>query len=337
MRVRLLVLTCLLSLVPALPAQELREVATFKGQKFRVDRMAVSPDGKLVAAGGGDHRGGELKLWDAATGAEVAALPGYADTLFALAFSPDGKRLATGGPAPVQVWDVGARKAIATMKDLGQPASVVAFSPDGKRLAAAGGRRAKVWDVGSGKELASFQYRQYRYGEAYEVFGGDLATLAVRDYQEIDLWDVTTGKERCTLSEHRGEVGFMASSPDGKTLVASSTRYRPGIKWQGDVKLWDVAAGKERAELPGPFGRVLAGALGPDGKALALLDQADLNAAAQLKLVDVATGKQRAVTVPPGCTFRSLGFTDGGRLFVTGTSGEALKLWEVSLPEGRQE
>jgi WD40 repeat protein len=338
MRVWLLVLTCLLGLAPASPAQELRERATFKGPKFRVNQTAVSPDGKLFAVAAGDGRGAELKLWDATTGEEVAALGGYSNEPHAVAFSADGKRLAAGGMGWVLVWDVGTRKELAAFKDPREDVHVVAFSADGTRLAAVGWRPVRVWDVDSGKKLASFQHHIALHGGPGLAFSKDLATLAARNYQEIDLWDMATGKERGTLSEHRGEVGWMAFSPDGKTLVASSKRQRgPGFKWQGDVKLWDVATGKERAELPGPFGCVLAGALGPDGKTLALLDQGDIYTAVGLKLVDVATGRQRVVPAVPDCTFRSLGFTAGGQLLVIGTSGEALKLWEVSLPEGGRE
>ncbi len=46
-----------LVLVPGAPAQELTERGTFKGYKFRVDRGALSPDGKILAAGGGARAG----------------------------------------------------------------------------------------------------------------------------------------------------------------------------------------------------------------------------------------------------------------------------------------
>lgn len=99
----------------------------------------------------------------------------------------------------------------------------------------------------------------------------------------------------------------------------------------GDVKLWDVGSGKERAALPGPFGRITEMALSPDGKTLALLDTPELQAGFDLKLVDINTGGQRVVQVPPGYTFLSLRFTTDGKLLVTGTSEDTLLLWEVSL------
>jgi len=330
-----LVIAVLLLLVPVLGAlaQELRESGTFKGHKFRVDRVELSPDSKILAAGCSDYRGGEVMLWDIATGKEIASLPGYKNSYYSLAFGVDSKRLASGSQASVQVWDLNTHKEIASFKGLSQ-VSVVALSRDGTMVATVAGEHTKLWEVVSGKELASFRHHVPFYEGRGEAFSRDLATLAAANYQEIDLWDTATGKEKATLSEHRGEVGCLVWSADDKTLIGSSTRYEgKEVKWKGDVKLWDVASGKERATLPGPFGRITAMAPSSDGKTLALLDSPELYAEADLKLVDVDTGRQRVLRAPPGCSFLSLRFTTEGKLLVTGTSVDTLRLWEVALPK----
>ena len=328
----ILVAALLLALAPACPAQDLRRCATFKGPSFPVARAVLSPDGKLLAAGGGDARGGELKLWETASGEEIASLPGFKNSLYGLAFSPDGKLLAAGGRAAVQVWDVASRKEVAAFGD--HSATLVAFGPDGKRLATAeglGGRRVKVWDLASRKELASFAHHIAVFGELGLAFNPDLTTLAARNYQEIDLWDLATGKERVTLSEHRGEVGCLAYSPDGKTLVAASHRFVDGrYKYFGDLKLWDVATGKERAAFQEHIGLVMGAALSPDGKTVALLDSGELRAQADLKLLDVGTGRQRVIHPEPEYEFLSVTFNAEGRLLLIGTSDKSMRLWEVS-------
>jgi WD40 repeat protein len=237
----------------------------------------------------------------------------------------------------VLVWDVNSHKARASFKDRPWDTSVLAFNRDGTRLGAVGGKQASLWEVASGKQLASFQHHVSLSGVVGAAFSRDLATFAVRNYQEIDLWDTATGKEKATLSEHGGEVGCMIWSADDRTLIASSTRYEgyegDECRWKGDVKLWDVASGKERATLPGAFGRITAMALSPDGKTLALLDSPELHAEADLKVVDVETGRQRVLAVPPRCSFLSPHFTTDGKLLVTGASEKTLRLWEVSLPK----
>jgi WD40 repeat protein len=232
----------------------------------------------------------------------------------------------------VQVWDVVAHKEIASFKD--RSASVVALNRDGTRVAAVCGRQAKVWEVAAGKEIGSFQHHVSVSGWFGAAFSRDLATLAVHNYQDIDLWDTATGKEKAHLSEHRGEVGCMLWSADDKTLIASSTRYDgKGFIWKGDLKLWDATSGKERATLPGPFGRVMAIAHSPDGKTLALLDSVELHARADLKLVEMETERQRIFPPQPGCSYLSVRFTPEGKLLVIGASANTLRLWEVSLPK----
>jgi WD40 repeat protein len=328
------VVLLLLMTTGELTAQELKECSAFKGNKFPVDRAVLSPDGKVLAAGGGNTTGGDLRLWDATTGQEIGSLSGYTNSLYTLAFSPDGKYLASGGLGPVQVWDVSTQKEIAAFKDLHEWVRLVSFGRDGKKLAASGSRMVWLWDVSSGKELGSFRLRIAAYGGV--GFDPNLTTIAAPNYQEIDLWDTATGKETATLSEHRGEVRCLAYSADGKTLLATSTRYYDRrFTWQGDVKLWDVHTSRKRTSFDKGFGNIIAATLSPDGKTIGLLDSPEWHADPNLKLLEVATGQERVITAPPRTSFRSLQFTTDGKLFVVGDSSDGLRLWEVKLPRAK--
>ena len=60
----------------------------------RLTRIAFSPAGRVLATAGDDLK---IRLWDVATGAELAALAGPTDDISSLAFSPDGATLASAG------------------------------------------------------------------------------------------------------------------------------------------------------------------------------------------------------------------------------------------------
>jgi WD40 repeat protein len=67
-------------------------------------RLAISPDGKLLAVAGPDHL---AHIWDIATGRELTALAGHDGTVNAVAFSPDSKLLASASAdTTALVWDL---------------------------------------------------------------------------------------------------------------------------------------------------------------------------------------------------------------------------------------
>ena len=82
---------------------------TLKGNEDGVLTVAFSPDGKTVAAGHNSASDGRIKIWDVATGENIATLQ-PAGTVCSIAFSKDGKTLASGNARnSIQLWDVPTR------------------------------------------------------------------------------------------------------------------------------------------------------------------------------------------------------------------------------------
>jgi WD40 repeat protein len=133
----------------------------------RVLSLAFSPDGKLLATGGGDpSRSGEVLLWNVEkvsgtlgsvpdTGIFVRALPdAHSDTVFGLDFSRDGQWLASGAADKfVKVHEVDTGKLVRSFEGHTHHVLDVSFKADGSRLASAGADNAiKIWNVETGEQ-----------------------------------------------------------------------------------------------------------------------------------------------------------------------------------------
>jgi WD40 repeat protein len=241
---------------------------------------AVSPDGRTVARVTTADR--TVRLWDAATGREVAKLATHKNRVVSLAFTADGHRLASGSvDGVVSVWDLGGAgggKADGHPRELhqlepGAPNGVwgLTFAPDGRTLAGglnvAFGQPSPVvlWDAGTGKELRRLASGPQPDRLCFSPDGRLLAGASGSDYRDTDIrvWEVTTGREVRRLRGHAEGVYSLAFSPDGR-LLASGGRERDDT-----LRLWDVASGQELLRRTGHHSGVWCIAFSEDGRRLA--------------------------------------------------------------------
>lgn len=186
------------------------------------ERMAISPDGKLLSTSSGME--GDAKLWDATNGEELRTFSGQTGFLQGLDFSPDGKRLATASEdGSVWVWDVVTGQVLLKLTGEGSRFRVD-FSPDGKLLAGTGNdSMVTVWDATTGEELYRLEgHTGPTFGVAFSPDGKSLVTTSVD--RTIKIWDAAAGAaaQPLTLYGHAAAIYAAALSPDGSRLATAS-------------------------------------------------------------------------------------------------------------------
>ena len=227
-------------------------------------RLAVSRDGRFLAAGGNAGDGHHVSLWSLAdrTPRRVARWDSSGLVLNGLALSPDGAGLFVGtAERPVTPYDLRVPESPRRGLSLDGSAPPVATSPDGNWLVTSGTDRSLVllWRL-----PAREQQRSVRTG------GGGVRSLAFApDSQqiaagllngEVMLWDPEGGRETLTLLGHEDMVTGLAFSPDGQTLVSGS--------YDQTVRLWDASkAGRDLVLRHGDRARAVA--FSPDSRYLA--------------------------------------------------------------------
>jgi WD40 repeat protein/tetratricopeptide (TPR) repeat protein len=269
--------------------------------------LALSPDGKIIAAGAVKPSGEGVGLWDMATGKELAFLPGHKG-IICLAYSPDGKTVASlagwGEDMGVKFWDLATKKLRLSVM-IGEGVEFIAFAPDGKTLALG----YEFVDVESGKQRPSNPGHLNKIrGLAYSADGKMLVSGG--NDRVVKLSDLTTGQTR-NLGVHTDQVFAVAVSPDGKTVASGSA--------DGTVKLWDTTPANEDVAFKSPSGIHCLG-FTPDSKGLLV------GTGGPTKLLDASTGKEKAN--PPGGS--AVAISPDASLLASGVAEDKLVIWDVA-------
>jgi Planctomycete cytochrome C/WD domain, G-beta repeat len=200
--------------------------------------LALSPDGKRLAAGGCDR---QARVWDLSAGAASAKLDQtvetHADWVLGVALTPDGKKLITASrDKTAKVWDLTKKEITATFPDHQAAVYGVTVRADGKMAYTVGADKTlRLWNAGTdGRQVKAVG------GHGDEVYrivshpGAVVLATASAD-KTVRLWK-EDGNPLRTLTGLNDQVYAVTVSPDG-SLAA-------GGAWDGEVRVWKVADGK---------------------------------------------------------------------------------------------
>ncbi len=225
------------------------------GHREWVTAMALSRDEKLLLSG---DDGGQVIVWDRATGKELRRWKTPRGWVYALALSPDNKQAVVSERVPlvfdqgrhdgVKLWDATTGQVQFDLGPVfkGTYIAAAAYSPDGKVLAlgrggevdAQGGGKVFLVDPATGKKTRELT-PGHAYGATDLAFHPDGKHLfsSGRDTL-VRIWDVASGKLVKELGKARGGqfkdwVHAVSISADGRWLAAADMA--------GAVQVWSLA------------------------------------------------------------------------------------------------
>ncbi len=303
-----------------------QERATLTGAAERVGRVALSADGRWLAA-----LGRQESIWDLSGQRLVATRPDktwYSGNQ--ILFAPDGRTLFVGHYEDACVRML----AVPSLESRGQlrhqyPVNWIALSGDGRLLAAEDMKAVKIWDAVEGRELSSISTEyNLRYGRV--ALSRDGYRLAFSDFDgRIYVWNWTNRQQVAKLAGHarvppwQCAIHDLAFSPDGRQLLSTGPDRA--------VRLWDLESGREVRRLEAHSRAVAALAYSPDGSLLATagFDQT-------IRLWDVATWQVRATLHGHLDEVWSVAFSADGRTLATGSKDETVKPWDAQTVSQRE-
>ena len=333
--------------------------ATLDGHEDAVLIVAFSPDGRMLATGGGDK---EIKMWDVLTSTPVDELKGHRHWVQVLSWSPDGKHLASGSrDGGLLLWshdgDYGGWSQTA-LRGHTNYLSHVSWEPLHRNancdrfVSASKDMSLKVWKVGVG---LLFNLAAHTACVSCVKWGGDGCIYSSSQDKNIIVWNAENGAAVSTLRGHGHWVNFIALNTDLVLRTGSfdheertfdtpaaaceyaATRYRAVIARCGSERivscsddntmfLWCPSQSeKPIARLTGHQGVVFQCSFSPDGMTLA-----SCSADKSIRLWHGVTGKFIATLRGHVAAVYHVSWSLDSRLLVSGSRDSTLKLWSVA-------
>ena len=199
----------------------LREKIT--GFMDRVVALGFSPNGKLLATGGGaPSEDGEIKVFEIPSCKLVVDIKnGHSDEVFGVSFSPDGTKLAAcAADKFVKVFEMPSGKFLKAFEGHTHHVLDVGWKGDGKLLASAGADNAiKVCDYEKGEQARTIAGHTKQITRL-EFIGKTPQFVTCSGDNTVRFWNVDNGGNIRNFGGSNDFLYAVGVSPDGSIVAA---------------------------------------------------------------------------------------------------------------------
>jgi WD40 repeat protein len=294
-------------------------IASIQTHSNRVNAVAFSPDGQLMASGSDDRT---VSVSLVRSKERLFRLDAHNDAVTGVAFSPDGKILASASlDKTVIFWRVSNGTLIRRLDKQAGSLSGLSFSPDGKYLAIASyDKTVYVWNVEEERVVRKLEGHSATVSSV--TFSSDGKYMASGSFDaSIIVWTTENWAQLHRLEGHTGAISSLAFMPETTNLASAS--------FDSTVRLWKADDGAPIRVIDHP-GMVNGVAFNPQGTILASVGGTERKPTLWLRRVrDSATLLElRTETVEAA---RGVVFSPMGDLIAIPFNDQTIKLWGVAL------
>ncbi|KAL5522349.1 hypothetical protein ACEPAG_8365 [Sanghuangporus baumii] len=207
--------------------QKVLEINEPDGVDAGVTSVAISPDGRFVAAGSLDT---VVRIWEVQSGILVERLKGHRDSVYSVAFTPDGKGIVSGSlDKTLKHWDISAIVNGSRKDPLPPPTTPTGSSSASASGSGAGNNSAATTrpkENGGGGERGSVNTLNFTGHKDYVLsvavsHDGQWIVSGSKD-RGVQFWEARTAQVQAMLQGHKNSVISIDLSPTGGILATGS-------------------------------------------------------------------------------------------------------------------
>lgn len=232
-----------------------------KTSGYQVYAMDISPDGKLLLAGGlyfADANNNYVELYDLKnSSAKPTIIPGFRQAVENLTFTPDGKGFYARDNAgySIKFSDLKTAKEVITSKE---KIVAISMSSDGKKIAGAGDNgNLYVWDVQNNYQVVSYKMPDTRLTAV--TFSPDNKLIIIGN-ERGRVWITNNGIITRELTGHTSAIEEIKYNHAGNFMATASKDY--------SIRLWNMKQLNQSPTLLSEHDWVWSVAFSPDDEQL---------------------------------------------------------------------